>query len=96
MGFQVPLADEIKKSVDIKTMAVGVIINAKQAEEIINQKKADLIAMGREMMYNPFWLLHAAQELNVDPNFDMWPDQYRWAVSRRSDIINLKKCNNNN
>ena len=32
------------------------------------------------MMYNPFWLLHAAQELNVDPNFDMWPDQYRWAL----------------
>ena len=42
------------------------------------------------MMYNPFWLLHAAQELNVDPNFDMWPEQYRWAVGRRSDIINLK------
>ena len=39
LGFQVPLADEIKKSVDIKTMAVGVIINAKQAEEIIIQKK---------------------------------------------------------
>ena len=91
LGFQVPLADEIKKSVDIKTMAVGVIINAKQAEEIIIQKKADLIAMGREMMYNPFWLLHAAQELNVDPNFDMWPDQYRWAVSRRSNIIKFKK-----
>ena len=91
LGFQVPLADEIKKSVDIKTMAVGVIINAKQAEEIISTKKADLIAMGREMMYNPFWLLHAAQELNVDPNFDMWPDQYRWAVSRRSDIIKFKK-----
>ena len=91
LGFQVPLADEIKKSVDIKTMAVGVIINAKQAEEIIIQKKADLIAMGREMMYNPFWLLHAAQELNVDPNFDMWPEQYRWAVSRRSNIIKFKK-----
>ena len=91
LGFQVPLANEIKKSVDIKTMAVGVIINAKQAEEIIIQKKADLIAMGREMMYNPFWLLHAAQELNVDPNFDMWPDQYRWAVSRRSNIIKFKK-----
>ena len=91
LGFQVPLANEIKKSVDIKTMAVGVIINAKQAEEIIIQKKADLIAMGREMMYNPFWLLHAAQELNVDPNFDMWPEQYRWAVSRRSNIIKFKK-----
>ncbi len=91
LGFQVPLADEIKKSVNIKTMAVGVIINAKQAEEIVTQKQADLIAMGRELMYNPFWPLHAAQELNVDPNFDMWPEQYRWAVSRRADIVKFKK-----
>ena len=43
----------------------------------MQQKQADLIAMGRELMYNPFWPLHAAQELEVDPNFDMWPDQYK-------------------
>ncbi len=91
LGFQVPLASEIKKSVNIKTMAVGVIIDAKQAEKIIEQKQADLIAMGRELMYNPFWPLHAAQELEVDPNFDMWPDQYRWAVSRRSNIVKFKE-----
>ena len=91
LGFQVPLANEIKKSVNIKTMAVGVIVNAKQAEKVIVQNQADLIAMGRELMYNPFWPLHAAQELNVDPNFDMWPDQYRWAVSRRSNIVKFKE-----
>ena len=91
LGFQVPLASEIRNSVNIKTMAVGVIINAKQAENIIEHGQADLIAMGRELMYNPFWPLHAAQELNVDPNFEMWPEQYRWAVSRRANIIKFKE-----
>ncbi len=91
LGFQVPLANEIKKSVDIKTMAVGVIVDPRQAEKILKTNQADLIAMGRELMYNPFWSLHAAQELNVDPDFKMWPDQYRWAVNRRSNIIKFKE-----
>ena len=42
--------------------------------------------MGRELMYNPFWLLHAAQILGVDPDFNLWPEQYRWGVNRRSKI----------
>ena len=91
LGFQVPLASEIKKNVNIKTMAVGVIINPYQAEEILKTGQADLIAMGRELMYNPFWPLHASQELNVDPKFEMWPDQYRWAVNRRSNIVKFKE-----
>ena len=72
-------------------MAVGVIINAIQAEKILIAGQADLIAMGRELMYNPFWPLHAAQELNVDPKYQMWPDQYRWAVNRRANIEKFKK-----
>ena len=84
-------SDRIRNEVGIKTMAVGVIINPTQAEEILKTGQADLIAMGRELMYNPFWPLHAAQELNVDPNFEMWPDQYRWAVNRRSNIIKFKE-----
>ena len=82
----VSLADKIKKEVDIKTMAVGVIVDPKQAESILIENKADFIAMGRELMYNPFWSLHAAQELNADAEYKMWPDQYRWGVNRRSKI----------
>ncbi len=93
LGFQVPLAYKVRKSAQIKTMAVGVIINAEQAEKILLSEQADLIAMGRELMYNPFWPLHAAQELKVDPNFKLWPEQYRWAVSRRSDIKKFVKIN---
>ena len=91
LGFQVPYAHEIKKNSAIKTMAVGVIVDPKQAENILIEEQADLIAMGRELMYNPFWLLHAAQVLGVDPDYNLWPEQYRWGVNRRSKI---EKFNN--
>ena len=93
LGFQVPFAEEIKKSIGIKTMAVGVIINPFQAEKILKSGQADLIALGRELMYNPFWPLHAAQELNTDDNYRLWPDQYRWAVNRRAAIYKTIKLN---
>ena len=91
LGFQVPYAHEIKKNSSIKTMAVGVIVDPKQAENILIEEQADLIAMGRELMYNPFWSLHAAQILGVDPDYSLWPKQYRWGVNRRSKI---EKFNN--
>ncbi len=86
LGFQVPYADEVKKKADIKTMAVGVIVDPHQAEAILVEEKADLIAMGRELMYNPFWPLHAAQTLGSDPEYKLWPNQYRWAVNRRKKV----------
>ena len=46
LGFQVPYADEVKKKADIKTMAVGVIVDPHQAEAILVEEKADLIANG--------------------------------------------------
>ena len=81
-----PLADEIKKSVDIKTMAVGRIIEAEQAEAILTDGDADLIGIGRELMYNPFWGLHAAEILKNETALEGWPDQYRWAITRRADL----------
>jgi len=60
-------------------MAVGRIVDAQQAEDI-------LIAIGRELMYNPFWTLHAAEILEVDKAQANWPDQYRWAIVRRADL----------
>jgi len=89
-GFQVPYAEKVKKDAGIKTMAVGVIVDPKQAEEILQEEKADLIAIGRELMYNPFWALHAAQALEADPEFEMWPEQYKWGVNRRGKIAEFK------
>ncbi len=88
-GFQVPYAERIKKETSLQSMAVGVIIDPEQAESIIADGQADLVALGREIMYNPFWPLHAAQTLNVDTDFDLWPPQYKWAVDRRDQIRRL-------
>ena len=91
-GFQVPYAERARKETGIKSMAVGVIIDPHQAEEILQSGGADLVALGRELMHDPFWPLHAAEALGADPDFKMWPEQYAWAVDRRSQIarLNLK------
>jgi 2,4-dienoyl-CoA reductase-like NADH-dependent reductase (Old Yellow Enzyme family) len=72
-GYQVEFAETIKREVGIRTAAVGLITGAKQAEEIIEKERADLVLLGREMLRNPYWALQAAGELNAD--FD-WPVQY--------------------
>lgn len=90
-GFQVPFAERIRKEAGIGSMAVGVIIDPHQAEEIIATGQADLVALGREIMHDPFWPLHAAETLGDDPDFQMWPKQYAWAVDRRSQITRLNR-----
>lgn len=92
-GFQVPFTRRIKAETDIKTMAVGVIIDPHQAEEILQSGGADLVALGREIMHDPFWPLHAAETLGADADFKMWPKQYAWAVDRRSQIKSFNKDN---
>lgn len=90
-GFQVPYATRIKTETSLHSMAVGVIIDPQQAESIISEGQADLVALGREIMYDPFWPLHAAQALQIDPDFELWPPQYKWAVDRREQIKRLNK-----
>ena len=85
-GFQVPYADRVRRDAEVKTMAVGVITEPDQAEAILQEGRADLVALGREIMYNPFWPLHAAHYLGADSDCGMWPNQYRWAVQRRAEI----------
>ncbi len=85
-GFQVPFAERIQNETPLKSMAVGVIIEPQQAEDILASGKAELVALGREIMYDPFWPLRAGLELGDDPDYEMWPPQYKWAVDRRAQI----------
>ncbi|KAF9111331.1 hypothetical protein BGX27_005064 [Mortierella sp. AM989] len=65
-NFQVPFAERIKKEIPgLFVVAVGLITSGKQANEVLEQGQADLIAMGREFMRNPGFVLSAARELNV-------------------------------
>ncbi|MEH7494989.1 NADPH dehydrogenase NamA [Neobacillus niacini] len=75
-GYQVPLSDAIKNSVDIATGAVGIIKHSDQAEEILQNKRADLIFIGRELLWNPHWTYKAAKELNYELTL---PQSYSWS-----------------
>lgn len=71
-GFQVPLSEAVRKT-GILTGAVGLITTATQAEAILQEEKADIILLGRELLRNPYFPLNAAKELGDDIK---WPDQY--------------------
>ena len=58
-----PFADAIKQATGVTTVAVGLITEARQAEEIIASGKADMVALARGMLYDPRWGWHAAAEL---------------------------------
>lgn len=83
-GYQVPYAEQIRREADIKTMAVGLIIHADQAEAILQKGQADLIALAREILYNPNWPMDAAQKLGVDPGFASVPSQYAYWLAKRA------------
>ena len=86
-GFQIPFAERIRTDARIRTMAVGLILTALQAEEALQSGRADLIAVGREALYDPNWPLHAAHELGVDPEYARWPEQYGWWLTRRDSLL---------
>ncbi len=72
-GYQVPFADGIKQATGATTMAVGLITEARQAEEILASGKADLVALARGVLYDARWPWHAAAELGASVNA---PPQY--------------------
>jgi NADPH2 dehydrogenase len=72
-GYQVPFSDRIRHESGIATMAVGLITEAKQAEKIIASGQADMVALGRGMLFNPRWPWHAAMELGEQV---FYPPQY--------------------
>lgn len=72
-GYQVPFAEHIRKAAGIATGAVGMITEALQAENILQQQQADIIIMARQMLRDPYFPLHAAIELGDDID---WPVQY--------------------
>lgn len=75
-GFQVPFADRIRREANIPTMAVGFITEPEQADAIVREGKADLVALARGFLDDPHWGYHAAYALGADAAL---PPQYRRA-----------------
>jgi 2,4-dienoyl-CoA reductase-like NADH-dependent reductase (Old Yellow Enzyme family) len=80
-GYQVPFARQIRDEAGIATGAVGLIVEAKQANEIITGGDADLVFIGRELLREPYWAIKAEQELGSSPT---WPLPMGYAVQRRA------------
>jgi 2,4-dienoyl-CoA reductase-like NADH-dependent reductase (Old Yellow Enzyme family) len=80
-SYQVPFARRIRDEAKICTGAVGLITEAKQANEIITGGDADLVFLARELLREPYWALKAEHELGAEPE---WPVQYGYAVRRRA------------
>lgn len=72
-GYQVPFAEAIKRESGLPTAAVGLIHSPDMAEQIIASGQADLVVLGRGLMANPYWPLHAARVLRAEMS---WPTQY--------------------
>jgi NADPH2 dehydrogenase len=77
-GYQVKYAEGIRNALRIPVMAVGLLEEPKLAESVLQDERADLIAIGRGMLRNPLWTKHAAMELGADLEL---PGVYRRAFS---------------
>ena len=73
-GYQVPYAEAIREGTDVPVAAVGGITEPTHADALVRNERADLVALGRELLRRPYWPLEAAHELGADVE---WPVQYR-------------------
>jgi 2,4-dienoyl-CoA reductase-like NADH-dependent reductase (Old Yellow Enzyme family) len=88
-GYHVPFADRIRREAGVATMAVGLITDPKQAEGYLEEGRCDLIALAREMMWNPNWPAHAAQALGGADPLALLPKPYAWWLRRRDEVRKL-------
>ncbi len=77
-GYQVGIAERIKRDAGMATAAVGLITDAQQADAIVRSGQADMVLLARELLRDPYWPLHAAKVLGVQVT---WPVQYQRAVN---------------
>ncbi|MGX1882950.1 NADH:flavin oxidoreductase/NADH oxidase [Streptomyces sp. NPDC055287] len=76
-GYQVPFAERVRTETGLPVAAVGLIADAVHADKILADGQADAVLLGRELLRNPSFALHAARELGGEVRT---PDQYGWAI----------------
>jgi 2,4-dienoyl-CoA reductase-like NADH-dependent reductase (Old Yellow Enzyme family) len=82
-GYQVGFAERVRRKVGIMTIAVGGITEAQQAEDILQDGKADLVALARELLWNADWPAHAAKEMGIDDPYGQMPLEYAHRLRQR-------------
>ena len=90
-GYQVPLARAVREGASLPTMAVGLITTPAEAEAVVRDGAADLVALGRAALDDPNWPLHARLELGgtADP-YAEWPRQAGFVVRHKDRALHLR------
>jgi 2,4-dienoyl-CoA reductase-like NADH-dependent reductase (Old Yellow Enzyme family) len=82
-GYNVVYSDHVRREADVRTIVVGLITEPQQAEAILREGKADIIAIAREMLVDPYWPLHAAKGLGLSDWLDVLPQNYAFRLYSR-------------
>lgn len=88
-GYHVPFAEKVRREAGIATVAVGMITEAAQAEAILQEGRADLIAMARGVMWDPQWPARAAKEMGLDNAYDLLPPDYAYRLYKRDHELKM-------
>jgi len=89
-GYQVEYAHRLREDAGVVTMAVGLIVHAEHAETIVLNRRADLVAIGRELLHNPNWPLDAALKLGIPSPFAQVATPYGYWLEKRSQNRNIR------
>jgi 2,4-dienoyl-CoA reductase-like NADH-dependent reductase (Old Yellow Enzyme family) len=87
--YQVPLSKAVREA-GIKTIAVGLINDPKDAEEILATGEADLVAFARGALEDPNWAVHAHHALD-GAEYDLWPKQARNRIRDKDRVLGLRQ-----
>lgn len=88
--YQVPLAEAVRKGADVATAAVGLITKPQEAEQILAQGQADLIALARQALEDPNWPLHALRDLEGE-GYGQWPQQAGYAIRNKDRALGITR-----
>ncbi|MBP0443592.1 NADH:flavin oxidoreductase/NADH oxidase [Roseomonas sp. SSH11] len=83
LGFQTGFAESIRHGAGVITQAVGMILDGPQAEAILRAGQADLVAIAREALRDPYWARRAAEQLGLEEDYADWPERHGVWLARR-------------
>ena len=86
-GYQAKLAEAVRRETGVPAAAVGLIVHAHQAEQLLASGQADLLCLARELIYNPNWPLDAARKLEAAQGFDVLQRRSALWLQKRADAV---------
>lgn len=86
LDFRADVGQQLRAATGLDVMGVGLVIDPQQAERHLAQGQADLVAIGREALFNPNWALHAEIALGANQAYASWPLQHRMWLERRAPV----------